>query len=74
MPRFSATTKLRTFAGMQIPHSSTKAVQGSEHGVYFHWCGKWRFTATRGFYITCYRVDIADYSGGNQVHEFKKHE
>lgn len=74
MPRFSATTKLRTFAGMQIPHSSTKAVQGSEHGVYFHWRGKWRFTVIRGFYVTCDHVDIADHSGGNQVHEFKKHE
>ena len=74
MPRFSATTKLRTFAGMQIPHSSTKAVQGSEHGVYFHWQGKWRFTVIRGFYVTCDRVDIEDHSGGNQVHEFKRHE
>ena len=74
MPRFSATTKLRTFAGMTIPHSSTKAVQGSEHGVYFHWCGKWRFTVIRGFYVTCDNVDIADHSGGNQVHEFKRHE
>lgn len=74
MPRFSATTKLRTFAEMPIPHSSTKAFQGGEHGVYFHWCGKWRFTAIRGFYITCDRVDIEDYSGGNQVHELKKNE
>lgn len=74
MPRFSATTKLRTFAGMLIPHSSTKAVQGSEHGVYFHWCGKWRFTVIRGFYVTCDHVDIADHSGGNQVHEFKRNE
>ena len=74
MPLFSATTKLRTFAGMPIPYSSTKAVQGSEHGVYFHWLGKWRFTVIRGFYVTCDRVDIDDHSGGNQVHEFKKHE
>ena len=74
MPRFSATTKLRTFAGMQIPYSSTKAVKGSEHGVYFHWCGKWRFTVIRGFYVTCDRVDIENHSGGNQIHEFRKHE
>lgn len=81
MPRFSATTKLRTFAGMPIPHSSTKAVQGSEHGVqgsehgvYFHWLGRWRFTVIRGFYVTCDRVDIENHSGGNKVHEFKRHE
>ncbi|UVX31027.1 hypothetical protein D7b_00006 [Klebsiella phage VLCpiD7b] len=72
MPRFSATTKLRTFAWMPIPYSSTKAVQGSEHGVYFHWCGKWRFTVIRGFYVTCDHVDIADHSGGNQIKEFNK--
>ncbi|WWD14407.1 hypothetical protein CPL00366_CDS0063 [Klebsiella phage RareGolfball] len=71
MPRFSAATKLRTFAGMPIPHSSTKAVQGREFGVYFHWCGHWRFTAIRGFYVTCDGVDIDDHSGGNQVHTFK---
>lgn len=74
MPRFSATTKLRTFAGMQIPHSSTKAVQGSERGVYFHWCGKWRFTVISGFYVTYDRVDVENHSGGNKIHEFKKHE
>lgn len=71
MPKFSPTIKMRTFAGMQIPHSSTKAVQGSEHGVYFHWCGKWRFTVIRGFYVTCDGVDIDDHSGGSQVHNFK---
>ncbi len=71
MPRFSVTTKLRTFARMQIPHSSTKAVKGSENGVYFHWNGKWRFTVIHGFYITCDRVDIDDYRGGNKIHEFK---
>ena len=71
MPRFSAATKLRTFAGIPIPHSSTKAVQGSEHGVYFHWCGKWRFTVIRGFYVTCDGVDIDDHRGANQIQEFK---
>lgn len=72
MPLFSATTKLRTFAGMQIPHSSTKAVQGSKHGVYFHWLGQWRFTVIRGFYITCDRVDIENHCGGNEIQEFNK--
>lgn len=71
MPRFSSATKLRTFAGMRIPYSSTKAVQGREFGVYFHWCGRWRFTVIRGFYVTCDGVDIDDHSGGNQVHNFK---
>ena len=71
MPLFSAITKLRTFAGMPIPYSSTKAVQGSERGVYFHWCGKWRFTVIRGFYITFDSVDIDDHRGCNQIHEFK---
>lgn len=74
MPKFSPTIKMRNFAGIQIPHASTKAVQGSEHGVYFHWCGKWRFTVIRGFYVTCDRVDIENHSGGNRIHEFKKHE
>lgn len=74
MPRFNRTLQLRTFAGLQIPKESTKAVPGCEFGVYFHWCGKWRFTVIRGFYVTCDRVDIENHSGGNQVHEFKKHE
>ena len=68
MPRFSATTKLRTFAGMPITNSSTKAVQGSEHGVYFHWLGKWSFTVIRGFYVNCDREDIKEHSVGYQGH------
>lgn len=71
MPHFSRTLQLRTFAGYQIPKESTKAVQGREFGVYFHWQGKWRFTAIHGFYVTCDGVDIDDHSGGNQVHNFK---
>ncbi|WP_459566687.1 DUF7274 domain-containing protein, partial [Enterobacter hormaechei] len=49
MPRFNRTLQLRTFAGLQIPKESTKAVPGREFGVYFHWQGKWRFTVIRGF-------------------------
>lgn len=71
MPRFNRTLQLRTFAGLQTPKESTKAVQGCEFGVYFHWQGKWRFTVIRGFYVTCDGVDIDDHSGGNQVHNFK---
>jgi hypothetical protein len=74
MPRFNRTLQLRTFAWLQIPKESTKAVPGREFGVYFHWQGKWRFTVIRGFYVTCDGVDIDDHSGGNQIHEFKKHE
>lgn len=71
MPKFSPTIKMRTFAGLQIQKESTKAVQGREFGVYFHWQGKWRFTVIRGFYVNCDGVDIDDHSGGNQVHNFK---
>lgn len=71
MPHFNRTLQLRTFAEYQIPKESTKAVQGREFGVYFHWQGKWHFTVIHGFYITCDGVDIDDHSGGNQVHNFK---
>ena len=71
MPQFNRTLQLRTFAEYQIPKESTKAVIGRNFGVYFHWQGKWRFTAIHGFYVTCDDVDIDDYSGGNQVHNFK---
>lgn len=71
MPKFSPTIKMRKFAGIQIPHASTKAVRGRAHGVYFHWRGKWRFIAIRGFYITCDGVDIDDHRGANEIHEFK---
>ena len=67
MPRFNRTLQLRTFAGLQIPKESTKAVPGCEFGVYFHW----HFTVIRGFYVTCDGVDIDDRSGGNQIHNFK---
>lgn len=33
MPRFNRTLQLRTFAGLQIPKESTKAVPGREFGV-----------------------------------------
>lgn len=71
MPRFNRTLQLRNFAGLQIPKESMKAVPGRKFGVYFHWQGKWRFTVIPGFYVTCDGVDIDDYSGGNQVHNFK---
>lgn len=71
MPKFSPIIKMRKFAGIRIPHASTKAVRGSSNGVYFHWRGKWRFIVIRGFYVTCDHVDIDGHRGANEIHEFK---
>lgn len=61
---------MRTFEGRQIPASSTKAVLGSMHGVYFHWKGRWQFMGINGFYIEADEFGSSHY-GNNEIVEFK---